>query len=102
MTKTVWRLPGARAQCPHSGRRRQCDRDSLRCRGGVFERLTRIHETRMHLLKWLDPHDFVGLVMRAMGNEAFGGVLSSCRTAACGQKKIASDFVSAGELQPPC
>ena len=37
-----------------------------------------------------------------MGNEAFGGVLSSCRTAACGQKKIASDFVSAGGLQPPC
>ena len=39
--------------------------------------------------------------MRAMYGYALGGVLSRCRTAACGQKKIAYDFVSSGGLQPP-
>jgi len=39
--------------------------------------------------------------MSAMDDEAFGGMLSRCRTAACGQQKIASDFVFAGGLQPP-
>ena len=49
MTKTVWRLSGARAQCLHSGRRRQCDRDSLRRRGGVLGLLTILLETTIHL-----------------------------------------------------
>ena len=47
------------------------------------------------------PHGDVRLAVRAMDGYAFGGMLSRCRTAACGQKKIASDFVSAGGLQPP-
>jgi len=42
----------------------------------------------MHLLKNVrnNPHDLVGLVLRAMDGYALGGMLGRCRTAACGQK----------------
>ncbi|MBU6434889.1 MAG: hypothetical protein KJS98_16405, partial [Nitrospirae bacterium] len=38
------------------------------------------------------PHVDVGLAMSTMVGYALDGMLSRCRTATCGQKKIASDF----------